>query len=254
MIEGAISPVGDVDFFKFTVPAAGATVRLETFDATGKDCAVGMTTTLKLYGPSLVQFTPATVGIGDGIGGCSALVYFFSGGAGDYYVSVEETGNDAVIGTYRLEVKVQKGGSLESEINDLPASADPIPTTAPPDSDVSILSNHIMGDVSVDYYKITVPEGKSIRAEVIEGDAESCTTVGDIDSRLTLYKGDGTTQIAQDNDGGRGTCSKIDGTGGLLQKTPAAHGLPADTYYLKVDSIASGGAAQFKYRVAVTVR
>ncbi|MBK9760551.1 MAG: hypothetical protein IPO90_11415 [Flavobacteriales bacterium] len=58
-----------------------------------------------------------------------------------------------------------------------------------------------------------------------------------------------------DDDDGRGFCSMIDGTG----STPldaAAHNIAAGTYFLRVQSssLATGAAAQFDYKLVVTIR
>ena len=38
VVTGTITTVDDLDYFKFTVPAGGASVRFQTFDSTGKTC------------------------------------------------------------------------------------------------------------------------------------------------------------------------------------------------------------------------
>ncbi len=101
-----------------------------------------------------------------------------------------------------------------------------------------------------------MPAGRSLRAEIIEGDAETCES-SDVDSYLTLFDANGVT-LGFDDDSGRGFCSRIDGTG----SSPAdayAHDLAAGTYYLLVEASPSAqGAAdtagQFAYRLAVTLR
>jgi hypothetical protein len=38
VVTGTISAADDLDYFKLTVPAGGASVRFQTFDSTGKSC------------------------------------------------------------------------------------------------------------------------------------------------------------------------------------------------------------------------
>jgi cysteine-rich repeat protein len=246
VISGGIEPAADVDAFKVTVPAGGSAVRFETFDATGVDCA-GITTTLTVRDSA---FAALYTSAGDGIGGCSAVVAFLA--AGTYYVSVEETGNNATIPSYRLEVNFQTSGGSESASNDTRPTADPLPPTPPPASDVFIVGSRTAGDTSVDVFAIKVPEGKSVRAEIIEGDtSETCESNG-IDSLLTLYNAAGTS-LTSDNDSGRGECSLIDGTGSAPLNAGAKN-LTAGTYYIQVESNGGGSGTLFAYRLDVTIR
>ena len=99
--------------------------------------------------------------------------------------------------------------------------------------------------------------GKSVRAEIIEGNtAETCESLG-IDSFLTLYDANGVA-IATDDDAGRGFCSLIDGTG-AVPANAGAHGLAGGVYYLAVEAAPFAQApgdtsGQFVYRLAVTIR
>ena len=105
-----------------------------------------------------------------------------------------------------------------------------------------------------DWYAITVPAGMSLRAEIIEGGAETCDGLN-VDSRLTLYTSGGVL-LSDDDDSGRGSCSRIDGTG-TIPVNPSAHALAAGVYYLQVraSALASlGFEGQFDYRLAVTLR
>jgi cysteine-rich repeat protein len=241
-VTGSIGAIGDKDIFKLTV-AANSIVRLETFGPSGDDCPAPIATTLKLLSAAGVQLYSDS---GRGIGACSALEVVVA--AGTYYVQVEEAGNNATIAAYRLEVKVQTSKGNEVEPNNSLGT----PTTLA-GNDVFIFGGHqAQGDQ--DFYAIVVPAGYGLRAEVIEGGAETCESSG-IDSYLELYDVDANL-LAADEDGGRGFCSAIDGTG-LAAFYPAAGNLPAGTYYLNVrasPNAASQAAAQFDYRLALTVR
>jgi hypothetical protein len=258
-ITGAITPLGDKDFYRLDLPSTQV-VHLETFDAVGNDCfGNGMTTSLRLYDASGVQ---KYLDNNSGILGCSSLIVPLN--AGTHYVSVEETGNNASLAAYRLRVSTATDlGDLENEANTIPpaalletngsiATATPVPLT----TETVIFGNH-QQNTDADYYAITVSAGKSLRAETIEGDSSETCESDDIDSRLTLFRADGTA-IADDDDFGRGFCSKIDGSGAAPLQAGAKQ-LPAGTYYLRVAASSfgttqTGPKGQFNYRLVLELR
>ena len=242
IISAAINPAGDKDFFKMTL-AQPTVVRLETFDASGNDCSIQ--TTLAVYDSTGNQLYTDD---NSGIFTCSALVVSLP--AGSYYVSVLERTDLVPIAAYLLQAKFEASAAFEIEPNDTAPTA-----TIFAGSDVVIGGNHAIGTDS-DFFKITVPAGKSLRAEIVEGNAETCES-NDVDSFLTLFDASGVA-LGGDDDSGRGFCSLIDGTGA----TPAddyAHHLPAGTYYLLVEASPSAQApadttGQFIYNLAITLR
>ncbi len=250
-IKGAISPFMDADIFKMTL-ASSALVRIETFDGTGAGCGGGITTKARLLeGAGLeLMADPATLPPPNGpsgIGGCSALVVNLP--PGPYYVRVEEAGGDASIPAYMLQVKIHEDKGFEAEPNDTPAQASLIAG-----SDVFVFGAHAQND-DADYFAIQIPAGRSIRAEVIEGGGETCES-GGMDSLLTLIAPE-LTELASDDDEGRGACSLIDGTGGADARDPSAGGLPGGLYTIRVQaspSAQAGPNGQFDYRLAITVR
>lgn len=241
-VTGSVGVIGDKDLFKLVLSQA-AVVRIETFDSSLIDCA-GISTSLSLLSAGGVQLYAND---SSGIGSCSALVVRLS--PGTYYAQVEELGNNATIPGYALEVDFQAEIGSEVEGNDTLMNATPMAG-----SDVVILGSHQV-NVDADHFAVTVPEGWSIRAEVIEGSlAETCES-GGIDSELALLNAVGTI-VASADDGGRGFCSMLDGTG-TAPFNSGAHGLAAGTYYLRVKASAfaqMGAAGQFDYRLAVTLR
>src|SRR5262249_37509893 len=149
--------------------AAASTIRFETLNSNGNDCSIA--TTLRLYDSGGAQLYSDD---NSGISSCSALVLNLA--AGTYFVSVEEQGNNATIAAYVLQVKVEADGGAEAEPNDTRATA-----TAVNGGDVFALGTHTV-NTDTDYYAINVPAGKSVRAELIEGNAlETCESL-DIDS------------------------------------------------------------------------
>jgi cysteine-rich repeat protein len=238
-VLGSINPVGDIDTFKFTLPGTSV-VRLEVFDGTGTGCA-DLTTTMTLHdGLRALLYTSTN----DGIGSCSALVVVL--GTGSYYVRLRQTGDTATIPAYRLQVKVMRHLGDETEPNEALANATPMVG-----SDVFRWGDHQLS-TDVDLYAVVVPPGRSLRVEVVEGSTETCESWG-MDTRVTLLNASGNVLVV-DDDGGRGICSRLDGTG-----TPpahlAAHNLAGGTYYVMVDaSWMILGWGEFDYRVVVTVR
>ncbi len=217
-------------------------MRFETFEGTTSNCP-NIATKINLYNSAQASVNND---IATGILNCSALIVYLN--AGSYFVEVEQATTSAAISSYMLEVKVESNLGNEVEPNDTQATA-----TSFPSADAYIYGDHQNG-ADLDYYAITVPAGKSVRAEVIEGDlSETCESNG-IDSYLRLFNAAATT-LASDDDSGRGFCSVIDGTG-TSPALAGAHGLAAGTYYLQVgkSSLASATGAVFNYRLAVTVR
>jgi cysteine-rich repeat protein len=241
IIAGAIGAVADKDYFKVTV-ATPTVIRFETFEGLSKDCP-NLTTLLRLYNSVGTQiYTDSTTGIKN----CSAITVFLA--AGTYYIQVEENGNNATIAQYLLEVAFQTDLGSEVEPNDTQAQAN----TAPAVVDVYVFGNHQLATES-DWYAAQVPAGKSIRAEIIEGDtSETCESNG-IDAQLWLHDVNG-VQLGTDDDSGRGFCSLIDGTGATPVHT-WAHNLTANTYFIRVAGHGTSGVSnQFNYRLVVTVR
>ncbi|MDQ3340359.1 MAG: DUF4215 domain-containing protein [Myxococcota bacterium] len=243
-VDGAITPAGDLDRFQVTV-ATSTTVRFETFTSSG-DCSTA-TIDLRLFDSTGASIANDLEGAG--VGQCGALTIFL--GAGTYQVQVEERGNNLAVASYLLQVSFQANGGNESEPNETIAAAD-----ANLANETYVFGNHMtVGDVDV--YEIVVPGGGHIRAEIVEGDrpTETCEGSG-IDSHVTLLDDTGAT-VAEDNDSGRGLCSLIDGSGSApLDSTARNASLLPKTYYLMVraSAFATTSAAQFVYRLQVTVR
>jgi cysteine-rich repeat protein len=251
-IRGAIAATTDVDFYKLTL-ATNSTVRMETFTVRPNTCDA-TTTTLRIMNSAGVEITNDNAGStnASGIAACAAMVIPLA--AGTYYVKVEETGVNAVIAKYFLEVVATTDTSSEMEPND---------TTAQANGNLTLVSEAFCsGDHSVltdvDLYRVTVPAGKGLRAEIVEGDraVETCEGNG-VDSRLTLYAPNGTTQLVDDDDDGRGFCSAIDGTGNTPRDAAAFNNTAAPVIWflqVRASSFASGADGQFIYKLNVTIR
>src|SRR5262249_37424889 len=157
----------------------------------------------------------------------------------------------AAIPAYLLAIRAEADGGAEAEPNDTAAQA-----TAVTGVEVFAVGDHSVS-TDTDFFAINVPAGKSVRAEIIEGNsAKTCDSLG-IDSSLTLYDAKGLA-IAADDDAGRGFCSLIDGTGSAPVNA-GAHGLAGGIYYLAVEAAPfsqgpTNTDGQFTYRLVVTIR
>ncbi|MEO7327879.1 MAG: DUF4215 domain-containing protein, partial [Minicystis sp.] len=113
-IKGTIIPIGDNDYFKFTL-TAGADVKIQTFDGTGAATCGGAgdhDTVIYLYGPDgVTQLSSNDQG---GLGNCSTIDPALAAGSGarqlapgTYFVRVQRYLNSVVIPVYRLLITVQ---------------------------------------------------------------------------------------------------------------------------------------------------
>ncbi|MDB4955129.1 MAG: Multiple EGF-like-domain protein 3 precursor [Myxococcales bacterium] len=245
LITGAIGSVGDLDLYRVTV-TTGTVVRFETFTS-AYDCTDGSTIDLRVLDSLGTELTVDVVG--SGIAGCGAIVTYLA--AGTYYLQVEESGNDATVAQYLLDIRYQTNKGAESEPNEVYTTAD----THLNASNAFVSGDHTLGTDS-DFFAISVPPGARIRAEVLEGTATTSCESHNIDSLLTLYDETGAVLVDND-DAGRGYCSLIDGTGEVPSDDAARNATAAaKTYYLQVraSSSAATGADSFVYRLQVTLR
>ena len=168
------------------------------------------------------------------------------------YIGVEDLSNNATIVTYRLEVTFLTDLGNEAEGNDTIGTA-----TVTSGNNLVISGDHETSS-DTDVFRISVPPGASVRAELIEGNGnliEACENTSLVDTRLTLSTSSG-LYLADDDDDGRGNCSLIDGTGPppIAAVNPLDYGASVLTgdHYLTVRSFsASGNTSQFDYRLAV---
>ena len=176
--------------------------------------------------------------------------------AGVSYIGVEELGNNATIVPYRLEATFLNDLGNEAEPNGSNGTA----TVTPGTSFVISGDHELFSDKDV--FRISVPTGASVRAEIIEGNGnlvETCEAASGVDSRLSFSSHSTGLLHAEDDDDGRGVCSLIDGTGPPPISTvgPLDYGASALTgdYYLTVRGFSDTDNAPnvFDYRLAVIV-
>ena len=109
LIGGAVTPIGDVDFFAITIPAT-ADLRIETFDSSGPStCAGGIDTVIELRAPD--GTTVLVTDDEDGVDNCSRIDSTVAADAaarhlapGTYFVRLEDYLNNGTIPGYTLHV------------------------------------------------------------------------------------------------------------------------------------------------------
>jgi cysteine-rich repeat protein len=243
VVSGAIGVVGDVDLYPLTL-ATTSVLELELSDPDVSGCASA--TTLRVLSATGTELYRDD---NSGVASCSALTLVVP--AGSYFLEVRQRANAATIASYLLTVRAPTSQGAEVEPNETLTQA-----TVLSGRDVVVLGGHQL-NLDSDFFRFTVPQGRSVRAEIVEGSmAETCES-GGIDSYLTLYAPNGQA-LGWDDDSGRGACSLIDGTGAVAAN-PFASSLPAGVYGLQVEAspfVQGGGnaAGQFDYRLVVSVR
>ncbi len=248
-LQGSIAAPGDLDVFRLTL-AAPTVVRFETF-AAPFDCNIA--TTVRLFDTAGAPIVADTAG--SGISLCGALVFRLD--AGTFYVQVEESGNNAELASYLVDVSLQDDRGAESEPVGEQGANDTIATAEANllgGRDVVVFGDHSL-ETDVDIYAIQVPPRARIRAEIIEGDrtAETCESNG-VDASLALLDETGAL-LSSDADGGRGFCSLLDGTGSTPRHPSARNESPvARTMFLRVQATGTTAQRQFQYRLQVTLR
>lgn len=121
--------------------------------------------------------------------------------------------------------------SVETEPNDTTAQANVYLTGTP------LYSGSIDPLADTDFYSVTLGAPGTITAETFDHGASRCADL--TDTQLTLFAPDGTTQLATNDDGGDGLCSKL-----------TKPGLAAGTYYVEVASAV--GTDSFEYALNIS--
>ena len=199
--EHSIHRPTDVDWYRFQVDAASR-VLLETDGPEGD-------TRMTLYASDNLA-TPLAWDTFSGNGGFSRIL-FYRLMPGEYYVSVEENGQNATIAHYTMSAEATPLTSLHDswEADDEPSLSSPL---MPTDGAPQPRSIHVPADV--DWGRFTLAEASRV---VISTDGPAG------DTEMWLYgPGDWSSQIAYDANSGKGNFSRI------------VEDLPAGTYYVKV--------------------
>jgi cysteine-rich repeat protein len=246
-----INPIGDLDYFSFNVVTAGSSVTINTGDGLN-GCPTGFDSKIYLYDPTHTQIATNDDGAHPP---CSTISPAQTAAAsnlmpGTYYVRVERYGNNAAQAQYVVTIKVSAPGCgdgvlqsgeqcddgnltpgdgcsptcqaeppYEIEPNNATTTANPLwPSTTMWKGSINPVGDH-------DYFTFTLTAMGS--PTLITHDNNNAATCG-FDTVLHLLDSNG-TQIVQDDDGGPGSCSKIDPVA-----YPQVHNLPAGVYYVWV--------------------
>lgn len=239
LLTAALDPRTDVDMYRLQL-SAPTVVRVETFRGGANRCDPGGSTALEASDANGIPLAEAERGIGS----CAALALHLQ--AGTSYVRVQGQGLSGPE-AYALEVALQANAGSEAEPNSTTATATPVAGTE------SSIRGSLSVTEDVDLYRLTVPAGRSLRAELIEGSAQSCDR-GEMDGELALLDATGSV-LAVDDDSGRGLCSLLEGTGPSPRHRGASN-LAAGTYYLRVRASPTSSTTTrvFDYRLSVSLR
>jgi cysteine-rich repeat protein len=273
VVQAAIQPTGDVDLFAVDVPE-GASIRVEVFGREGLFYyGYGAWNELRLLAPDgvtvlaegsfldpYVTWSSLDPLQNSATAGLTAGTYYVSfrlpsGDERPYVIHVEVTPPSCGNGLREAGEQCDDGNLVdgdgcsagcawehtEVEPNDSPAQAlanDHVPGNG----EAYVASFGVPGDE--DWFAVDVPEGASLRIETFDQSGPgSCQG---IDTTVTLFAPDGTTQLAFDDDDGIDWCSLVDPALDL-----GASGLAAGTYLVRVRDY--GSDQSYPYVVAILV-
>jgi hypothetical protein len=201
-VNAAIAPVGDIDWFRFTVGGNGATSVLIETNGSGGD------TELWLYGPN---GSSTQVAYNDDGNGLFSRISLSSLAAGTYYVKVQAYGNNSTIAAYTLRASWTDVTTVPSDGNDTSVTATTVTNNSAASAEIGTA-----GDI--DWYQFTIGSNGATSV-VVETNGSGGDTV------MWLYgPGSASTQVAY-NDDGNGLFSRIN-----------LASLGAGTYYVKVQA------------------
>ncbi|MRG95703.1 DUF4215 domain-containing protein [Polyangium spumosum] len=275
-INGAITPIGDQDFFAFTVPAT-ADLKIETFEGALGACP-SADTVIQFRGADCT--TVITSDDQDGINSCSMLDSTIDAAMrrvapGTYYVRVEDWLNDGTIPGYLLDISfnalcgdgVKQGSEMcddgnvangdgcasnctieatpEVEPNDTCAAATG-PFVVPQDANGLLLTGAITPVGDDDWFAFTLPGTADVHIETY--DMNGPGTCASVDTVIQLYSDCATPLGPEQDQGAIGNCSRID-----PNINTYARKLPAGTYRVKViDYLEDTVIAGYKLQVKLT--
>lgn len=260
---GQIAVIGDVDYYRVPVAVDGSSIRVEVVGLSGTGCPAGFASVARLYNANGAERGSDTDG---GTGSCSLIdpvsdVFAQNLMVGDYLISIEENGGNAISGQYAVLIDVLPPGCgdgiyqppteecddgnlttgdgcdatcqlegnycPEIEPNDATGTATSL---AGCDGGSGVIS--AAGDA--DYFSVEVTvEGSSIRAQTTGLTGSGCPT--DTDTVIELYDGTGALLGENDQDGTT-NCSLIDPAVNAY-----ATNLSVGTYYLRVEDWLNNG-------------
>jgi cysteine-rich repeat protein len=269
---GQIKPVGDIDYYTFSVTVAGSSVTAEVSDGFG-GCPLGFDSKLTLWSPAMAALATDFAG---GVSPCSKISPQVYMGAtnlpvGKYALSVERS-SPATQQYYVLKLNVAPPGCGDGILPEGNKQCDPgpglmnpgcsatcqltgdfIPETEPNDTQnlANPLGTHAgfiaaikpIGDL--DYFSFTVPGPTSLVFIQTSNGIGGCPP--GFNSKLSLYDPMGNLLVA-DTNSGVGTCSLISPV--LYNQ---AMNLAAGTYKTRVEFV-GGNSTQWEYVVTIYVK
>ncbi|TKD05306.1 DUF4215 domain-containing protein [Polyangium fumosum] len=275
--RGSIRPVGDQDFYAFTVPAT-ADLKIETFDGTGSTCA-SIDTVIEFRGSTCT--TVLATDDESGINSCSMLTSTVNTplrrvAPGTYYVRVEDYQNNGQIPSYTVQISfnalcgdgVKAGseqcddgnvangdgcasncvieGKPEVEPNDTCAAATG-PFPVPVGAEGLLLSGAITPIGDDDWYAFTLPGTADVWIETFDANGPG-TCASTVDTVIQLYSDCATPVGPEQDQGGISNCSRINPSVNTY-----ARRLPAGTYRVKViDYQDNSTIPAYKLQVKIT--
>jgi len=247
IVAGTISPVGDLDYFKFTAPAGA---KLWAYVDTGGTRNPGSTSRNSLL--TLFNSDGTTVieeddddGTGNGCDGTieTGLSSVIAGrtltAAGTYYLRVKQTFDAGVIDPYTLYVVLTTAAPTpEVEPNNTSATANPIVTASSP---IGLRSAAIDPAGDVDFYSVEAKSGDILF--IANDDDPERDGIG-TDTVITLISPTGATLITVDNSDDVGF------------PAPPAEGFcyaitTAGTYFVRVSHFRASGTGTYHVMVAI---
>jgi len=190
---GAISPLGDLDYYSFTAPPGS---KLWALVDTGPS-TTGRDSVLTLFGPdgTTVLETDDDDGIGNDCGPtilsrqASAIAGHTLTAGGTYFLRVEAFGGATTISAYKLFVTVTTSSTAESEPNNTAATANPLVTAVSP---IGVRTASITPAGDVDFYSVAVTAPATL---FVSGDGDPERDGVGTDIVLDLIAPDGTTVL-----------------------------------------------------------
>jgi len=191
--SGAISPIGDVDYYSFTASAGSKVWALVDTGAS----ASSTDSVLTLFGPDGTTQLEQDDDDGTGTDCTGAVLTRFASAiagrtltaGGTYFLRVEHFDGTATISAYKLLVTVTTGSTAETEPNNTSATANSIATSGAP---IGVRTGNITTPTDVDVYSVFAPAGSTL---FISGDGDPERNGVGTDIVLDLLAPDGTTVL-----------------------------------------------------------
>jgi hypothetical protein len=194
-VAGTISTSADVDVYALSVPAGGATVRIQTFDQGGVACdpaSQSVDTFVAVYDAAGNRITDS-----DDTGPVRCEDFAVALAEGRSYVEV--SGSPPVPFGYTLVVNVVSstgpaGGTNPGEPNDTIGQATPMTVGTPIVGTISTESDR-------DVYSFTLPDGgATVRIRTFDGGGVDCDPTNEaVDTKIVVYDAAGAIVATSDD-------------------------------------------------------